>query len=797
MNPTIPIVLLLCGIVLLIGGGVFYIVTQDKIDYYVRRQSLSSCPVGVESNWNYFGDHQEVNVDNIPFADITGNYHMVYIWNITNPTETLNGGKPSLHLMGPYSFDRFGGTIRTYFRNYGQEYGSSAYTHTSRFLPERSARDATKDYVTALDYEYNRQVHMLTERGTVNGPAGEWFTGDFLYFHAETDWYIQSYAWHLPEVIKKTIDDLTAAIMLTNGNDEAAAITTIVDGWANGLDNTTGVPDYFRISTGTASGISDSSARTLLLGSSGVGFQNPAGSVYYFCPLDDPTDDVDDYCWADIAAGAAITEAQALQVWQWMLNVYYEQVLVPAILAEFGPEGLTDVLDIPYFHFVSTSYGGGKSVADYDTVTWPYGAPEFGHVLALDPAPAGVTFGLDEAYVMLSWTAYNLAGWENMAFATGDFLTLGLTPGNPDEGFVVFTEEQTLYFLDHYINGQFGVWNKGISYLFGYNDGSAKMDPAMVNLGDPIIQTILVFDWCTLWHSPWYDRVFEFHPTPKSAGVIGWWNEATLAKKELDGLELFYVHTGRYDDTQCNFPVLDTSENSYDYVWGDKLPEGYISAWLGMNQINDHQDIGIYNDIWGRAMPFVYEKDVKHWGRRTFARYQMGWNTGNLAKGVEPYTNVYDGVYDVAGAGLRLPSRGYTTPAYFVGSDPTVTTDLLTLSPPAPTHSEFDWYIDYDEHSGLAVKEHICYQQNHRIEDEYYNFYERNITKQAFIPMMFKRIVYDWTDPATAYWINAELNEKMYDPQANAFNAVIVTSVFGSIMTIAGIVCAVLMCIKR
>lgn len=791
MNPTIPIVLLMCGITLLIAGTVFYVTTQDKITWYVRRQQLNACPYGVESNWVYFGDHQEVNPDNIPFADISGSYHMVYIWNITNPTETFNGGKPSVHLMGPYTFDRFGGTIRTYFRNFGQEYGSSAYTHQSRFIPERSARDPTTDYVTALDYEYNRQVHMLTERGAVNGPAGEWFTGDFIVYAVESDWYIQSYAWHLPAIISATINELATAIEATNGGDHDAAITTIVNGWASDLTNANGIPDYFRISTGTPSGIPEAAARTLLLGSSGVGLQNPNGDVWYFCS----TNTAD--CSTDVAADVSITEAQALQVWTWLSTLYYPQIVEPALLTQFGPEGLTDVLDIPFFHFVSNSYGGGKSVADYDTVWWPYGAPEFGHVVALDPLPAGVTFGIEEAYVMLSWTAYNLGGWENMAFATHDYYVLGYTPGNPDRGFTPFTNEQTDYFLDHYINGPNGVWNKGISYLFAYNDGSGRMDPAMVNLGDPIIQTILVYDYCSLWHSPWYDRIWEFHPNfYESTGVIGYWWNDTLASTELEGRSLGWINTGRYDDTKCFTPVIDTSENSPDYVWGDKLPEGHVESWLGMNQINDHQEIPIYNDIWARPIPFVYDKDVKHFGHRTFARYKLGWNVGNMAKGVEPYTNPYDGIYDVSGPGV-LFSRAYLSPCYFIGSDPAVTTDLINLSPPAPTNGEFDWYYDYDEHSGIAIKQHNCYQHNHRIEDEYYNFFERNITKDAFIPMHFKRIVIDWTDPATAYWINEEFNQYVYDPQANALNSVIVTSVFGSIFTIAGIVCAILMCIKR
>jgi len=104
-------------------------------------------------------------------ADSNPLYQKFYLWNLTNPHEVLNGSKPNITEVGPYTYRACQRRLNTSFWTDRDGYKQVKfklyqwYTYEPSMTPRDL--DAQKDYITTVNMVFNGMVQMAKEDPTV------------------------------------------------------------------------------------------------------------------------------------------------------------------------------------------------------------------------------------------------------------------------------------------------------------------------------------------------------------------------------------------------------------------------------------------------------------------------------------------------------------------------------------------------------------------------------------------------------------------------------------------------------
>lgn len=791
MNPIIPLLLALAGIILIIGGVTHYI-ENHKVIKLNNEVNLSTLPFGINSK--IYGAPGPLP-DERAIAEKSGGDFliMIYFFNISNPLEYLNGSNPIVTKVGPYAYDTIGLTVNERFFEKGNIYCSAGLTTHIRFQAEFSVGPET-DSINVHDYVYHTLIHTWTEMTTYAGAIADVSIYRFVEVVNTPEWLASTWPYHAFDILTDAIDLLVVENTYFNStynrtDDEARAV--IFNAWSNDLDNTT-VPDWFRISVGTPSGIPIETVAKLLDPTQNCSFALPYNEYLMYAPykgIDYITDILSNYT----ICGLSITKAQAELAYNW-----YNQTFIPSRVA-WQVAYMYDAYGGPEYLYVrqwlNGDYLAGFSMLAFDGI-FPFGysaPPEFGFyvddLLSRNASAVVPAITLTEAFYMI------MPGGPLNGRGTGRLAYQGYLEGAPLPN--VFDQLYT-----NGTNTQAEMMEKTRfvyeNYFFDPISGQAKLnvEPIMYAGGhDPFVAiNTNAKNQARIFNEPWYNALY---PDGAGGGTLGNPDRISSVAQAERLAEPECIYTGKDDFALFQHPV--DNRLSWDGVHIYPMT-GHNRNYIGRNILKNGVDIEVWDSTLARSYTWKHQETIKEKGL-TFLKYKPDWNSEPLSYPNAFFNNLGQGMYNMDFTGTD-GTHMYRSQVNFVNCDPEYTTNYITGLTQSFESEDYEIFTIYEQYTGIRTAVNTPWQLNLFFSKDYYYNYDlsRKMTENKFKPGWIFRTTYsnyNRTSGELSDYVVGLYKEQTFDLLKSAKDAVIICVVFGGLCIIASVVLTIFIFIKK
>lgn len=792
MNPIIPLLLAIVGIILIIGGVTHYI-ENYKIVERNNQVNLSTLPFGI--NARFYGAPGPFPDARDSIGKTDGEFLiMIYFFNISNPEEYLNGSNPIVTKVGPYAYDLVGYSFNERFFEKGNIYCSASLTKYQRFQAEFSVGPET-DSINVHDYVYHTLIHQFTEMTTYAGAVADVSVQRFVDAVRTEEWLESTWPFYAYDFIDTAINLLIADQIYfnsTHNRTEEEAKAIVFNAWANDIDSTI-VPDWFRISTTTPSGIPVETVAMMLDPSLDCAFNYPNNANFMFAPYM-PAGWIAELLSDYSSCGFNITQAQAQLAYDWYSKNFIPNQVATEIANRFGAYAGPEYLYVN--QWLTGDYLGFSMLYYNDNFGFGYtAAPELGFYikdLLVHNASAVVpNITLFEAYYMIAKEVN--APLYGRGFARPAYQTYkngGVLPGVFDqygtEGTNTEAEmlEKTAFIFD--------------KYFFDPIYGQAKLniDPIMYAGGhDPFVAiNSSARSQVRVYSEPWY---LALYPNGGGGGVLGNPSIVTSISQAEQLLEPECIYTGKDDFTLYQRPV----DNQLKWDGVNVYPiTGYNRNYIGKQILKDGEDIEVWDDILARSYTWKHDSTKKEHGI-TLLKYKPDWNSESLKFPNDFFNNLGQGLYNMDP--IRTDrTYMYRSQVNFVNCDPEYTTDYITGLTQSFESEDFEMFTIYEQYTGIRTAVNTPWQLNlFYSKDFYYNYdLSRKMTDFKFKPGWIFRTTYSNYNRTTGEFqesVATLYKSETFDFIKSAKQAVIVCVVFGGLCIIASVILTIFIFIKK